>query len=198
MKVVLVSLLAFLSYLPAFAEEPKAAVQQAEDIKEAAAVQEEAEDKSNIIKDKKDFIIAKKEPDDKDKAKRYETYQSLIVKSVKSLEEDYWDDAVHNVVEVNDYFSKEVKKFGMDRDLKAYKELAQVMKIFTESAKLIDEDIDNPDFVYIEKMLLGAKKQNNNIKSKDDFLNDNIEILEGYINLELEYIKDIRELEEKI
>lgn len=163
----------------------------------------EEEEEAQLDKDEGIKVIEKKIdlPPRKpiDKATREKEYLDLIKKSLKSLEEDSWNEVKFNMNEALEYFNREKDFYSPDEIDKFYRITLAFLR-FSEGGLELDQG-DFADFEDAEAHYLDAQdivdavelKLNANIPIEKELLNI-IQTVKKYINEDIEYIEEMIDL----
>lgn len=134
-----------------------------------------------------------------DKATREKEYLDLIKKSLKSLEEDSWNEVKFNMNEALEYFNRE-KDFYAPEEIDKFYRITLAFLRFSEGGLELDQG-DFADFEDAEAHYLDAQdivdevelKLNANIPIDKELLNI-IQTVKKYINEDIEYIEEMIDL----
>lgn len=136
------------------------------------------------------------EPAVKTDAERDNDYQMIVKKSLKSLEEDSWNDVKYNMKQNLDYFSKERTTYH-DPKVEKYYKVSLAFTKFAEAGLELDQG-DFADFEEAESLYLDAQdileEVERGVDPKDPSnktLVDTIGSVKKYISEELQYIEEM-------
>lgn len=125
-------------------------------------------------------------------SKRHNTYALLLSKSLKTLENDPWEDAIANLDEVIVYFSEQKSVFKKEPILESYYLLSIAEKQFCQAAQNLDKSL-NPDYGAVIKTYNNSKSLINKAlelaQPKNQLLTDISIIMHKYIDEELDFIE---------
>lgn len=134
--------------------------------------------------------------DHKTLADREADYQLVLRKSLKSLEEDAWNEVKYNMGEARDYFAREKAKYPADKNIEIYYKIILAFQRFAEAGLELDQG-DFADFEEAEALYLDSYDILDEVEKDlgDDLNSKNIkEILNtvrAYIDEDLEYIEEM-------
>jgi hypothetical protein len=123
-------------------------------------------------------------------------YMPVVRKSLKSLEEDSWNDVKYNMGEALDYFARE-KSAYKDPIIDVYYKTIQAFMKFAEGGLELDQgetaDLEEAEALYLdsEDLLIEVEKSLNNINPNFKNLKDIIDTVEKYISEDLDYIDNM-------
>jgi hypothetical protein len=134
----------------------------------------------------------------KSASSRAADYQLVLRKSLKSLEEDAWNDVKYNMGEAKDYFARE-KNLYKEPLIDVYYRIIAAFQRFAEAGLELDQgdfaDFEEAEALYLDSydLLDEAEKQ---LKRIDDELSvknikEIINIVRGYIDEDLGYIEEM-------
>jgi len=123
-------------------------------------------------------------------------YMLVVRKSLKSLEEDSWNDVKYNMGEALDYFARE-KAAYKDPVIDIYYKTIQAFMKFAEGGLELDQgetaDLEEAEALYLdsEDLLGEVEKSLNNTNPNFKNLKDIIDTVEKYISEDLDYIDNM-------
>ena len=129
-------------------------------------------------------------------ADREAEYQLVMRKSLKSLEEDAWNEVKYNMGEAKDYFGREKNAHPGDQKIDTYYKVVIAFQRFAEAGLELDEG-DFADFEEAEALYLDAydildeseKTLGTDLSSRN--MKEMINTVRGYIDEDLEYIEEM-------
>jgi hypothetical protein len=125
-------------------------------------------------------------------------YQLVLRKSLKSLEEDAWNDVKYNMGEAKDYFARE-KNLYKEPIIDIYYRIIAAFQRFAEAGLELDQgdfaDFEEAEALYLDSydLLDEAEKQLKRIDDEYSVKNikEIINIVRGYIDEDLGYIEEM-------
>jgi len=129
-------------------------------------------------------------------ADREAEYQLVMRKSLKSLEEDAWNEVKYNMGEAKDYFAREKAAYPDDKNIDIDYKMIIAFQRFSEAGLELDEG-DFADFEEAEALYLDAydildeteKMLGEDLNSRN--MKEMINTVRKYIDEDLEYIEEM-------
>lgn len=129
-------------------------------------------------------------------ADREAEYQLVMRKSLKSLEEDAWNEVKYNMGEAKDYFAREKTSHPDDKNIDIYYKMILAFQRFSEAGLELDEG-DFADFEEAEALYLDAydildetdKMLGDDLNSRN--MREMVNTVRRYIDEDLEYIEEM-------
>lgn len=129
-------------------------------------------------------------------ADREAEYQLVMRKSLKSLEEDAWNEVKYNMGEAKDYFAREKSSHPGDKNIDIYYKMILAFQRFSEAGLELDEgdfaDFEEAEALYLDsydildeaEKMLGDDLNSRNMKEM-------MNTVRRYIDEDLEYIEEM-------